>query len=77
MQNTTLYQNFINKWQEVTEIPPQKVGVLTPYFKKVAPYFKSDPWKIIIPLSLLFILGVFWLVELTTPQVVSVLQTGF
>lgn len=77
MTNKGLYQKFINYFDEVTELPPQNMGVLTPYFKKVAPYFKSDPWRVIIPLSLIFILGLFWLLELTTPQVVSILQSGF
>jgi hypothetical protein len=72
-----LYQRFIGKWQEVTELPPQTVGVLTPVFKRLAPHFKSDPWRLIIPLSLVFILGVFWLIELNSSQVVSILQSSF
>lgn len=72
-----LYQSFFAKWQEVTEMPPQTVGPLTPLYKKTVPYLKVAPWRILGPLSLVLAALVALLMEVTAVQIASILQRGF
>lgn len=77
MKSDPLYQKFMQKWDEVTELPPQTIGPFTPMFKRTAPYFKVAPWRVLIPLSFLFAVGIALVFEMTTVQLVSLLQRGF
>lgn len=72
-----LYTKFIAKWSEVTELPPQTVGPLTPLYKRAVPYFKIDPWRVIIPVALVFITVTVIILRGTAAEITSVLQLGF
>jgi len=74
---STLYENFYSRWQEVVELPPQTVGPLTPVYKRVAPFLKHAPWRILIPIALILVCLVALVHNLTAPQVASLLQKGF
>lgn len=74
----SLYRNFYKRWDEVTQLPPQRLGILTPAYKKVIPLFKNAPWRIIVPLVLVSVTaGVFVLQGITATQIASLLQGGF
>jgi len=77
MSKNNLYHNFYQKWREVTELPTQTVGPLTPLYKKTVPFFKTAPWRILAPLAFLLVCIGALLLELTAVQVASVLQKGF
>ena len=77
MKNNKFYRELIIKMHEVSVVPPQTVGPLTPVYKKVVRELKFFPFKVIIPISFLFILFAYlifgtWLVKLA-----ETLQTGF
>lgn len=77
MSDDALYQKFLQRWEEVTELPPQKVGPLTPVYKLTVPFFKTAPWRVLIPLSVVLVVFAAVLFEVTAAQVASVLQRGF
>lgn len=77
MSDKTLYQNFYKQWQDVTALAPQTVGPLTPVYKKFIPFFKTAPWKIIIPLTFALVCAGVLLHEITAAQIASLLQSGF
>lgn len=72
-----LYNNFKHRWQEVTELPPQTLGPLTPVYKRTVPYFKIAPWRILVPLSFIMVAAAALILEITATQVASLLQRGF
>ncbi len=72
-----LYNNFFEKWKEVTELPPQQVGPLTPFYKRTVPFLKIAPWRILVPLAVLLVAAVALLVNSTAAQIATILQRGF
>ena len=74
---TSLYTNFLQKWTEVVELPPQTVGPLTPVYKRAVPFLKVDPWRVLLPLSLILIVAIVLFLEATAVQITSILQRGF
>lgn len=77
MSHDALYSNIHKRWQEVMMVPPQNVGPLTPYYKKVVPFFKTAPWRIIIPIALLVIAIAMISTNFTAAQITSILQRAF
>lgn len=77
MRGKQLYRNFLHKWAEVAELPPQTVGPLTPVYKKTVPLLKVAPWRILIPLSLVAAAVIALSPRWTAVQLVSLLQQGF
>lgn len=78
MNDKILFNNFYKRWEEVTTLPPQTVGPLTPVYKRVIPLFKYAPWRIIVPVTFIAVTaGAFLLQELSAVQLASLLQGGF
>jgi hypothetical protein len=71
------YQAFVDHWKETTDLPTQTMGPFTPMYKWVIKYVKSMPVSIIIGISVIFVLTLFFLLGSTIPSVVSLLQRGF
>ncbi|MCL5675524.1 MAG: hypothetical protein M1120_00155 [Patescibacteria group bacterium] len=65
------------KQDEVSQLPPQTMGPLTPIYKKAASRLKVNPWKILIPISLILALLVLKMTGLFSVKLVSVLQQAF
>ena len=59
-----LYQKFVERWEEVTDIPPQTLGPLTPLYKRAARYLKIMPWPFLVVGAGFFVLGIFLVVVL-------------
>lgn len=77
-KNANLYVNFYKRWEEVTTLPPQTLGPATHVYKRLIPFFKYAPWRIIVPLTFVAVTtGAFLLQELSAVQLASLLQGGF
>ena len=72
-----VYQKFVKRWQEVTELPPQSVGPLTPVYKRLVRFLKVMPWPLLVLSSLFLVLGLYILIGSAITFIVSVLQRGF
>lgn len=77
MNNDKLYQNFYSKWKEVTDLPTQTVGPFTPLYKLSVPWLKIAPWRILVPLAIILVSITMFLLEVTSPQIASILQRAF
>lgn len=77
MNNDRLYTDFVRRWNEVVDLPPQTVGPFTSFYKQTVPLFKTAPWRFIIPLSIVLILGALFVSEITAVGLTSFLQTAF
>jgi len=71
------YQRFQKKWDEVTELPPQTVGPFTPYYKMVTKRLKVMPLPLLFILSVVCVVGLFFLLGSAITRIVSLLQKGF
>ncbi len=71
------YERFEKRWNEVTELPPQTVGPLTPYYKMVTKRLKVMPIPKLILLSIVLILGLLFLFGPAITMITSLLQRGF
>lgn len=76
MTNTT-YQKFVKRWEEVTDLPPQTVGPLTPLYKTVARRLKVMPWPVLVLSALIVVIGLYLLIGSAITLLVSILQKGF
>lgn len=77
MTGNTRYQIFIKRWKEVTNIPPQTFGSLTPYYKTIIKYVKDMPWFILIPFSLGMVLILYCIFGGAIALLTTILQRGF
>jgi len=73
----TTYQKLQSKMAEQAEISTQDLGPLTSAFKYFSPLIKHSPWRVFIPVAILF--SVFGLLFFGGRMVnlVSILQRGF
>ena len=72
-----LYNKFVQRWEEVTDLPPQTVGPLTPYYKKVVTKLKVMPWPLLVAGALVIVICLYLLIGSTVTLLVSILQRGF
>jgi hypothetical protein len=75
--NDTLYAKFVKRWEEVTDLPPQTMGPLTPWYKKAVVRLKVMPWPALVGVSVLVVLGIYLLIGSAVTLLVSILQRGF
>lgn len=73
----TTYQKFVRRWEEVTDLPPQTVGPLTPFYKAIARRLKVMPWPALVLISLLVVVGLYVILGSAITLLVSLLQKGF
>lgn len=71
------YRRFVERWQEVTQVPPQQLGPLTPAYKKLAGVAKAMPWPVLVFSALLIVIGLYLLLGRGIAGLVSLLQRGF
>ncbi len=74
---STTYKKFVKRWEEVTDLPPQSVGPLTPYYKKAVKRLKTMPWPIMVIGSLFIVIGLYAMLGSAITLLVSYLQRGF
>jgi hypothetical protein len=73
----TTYKKFVKRWEEVTDLPPQTMGPLTPYYKKFVARLKVMPWVALVLGSFVFVVGLYFLLVTAIIAIVSILQRGF
>lgn len=72
-----LYQRFVKRWEEVTDLPTQTVGPLTPYYKAITRRLKVMPWPLLVIGSVFTVIGLYVLFGSAITLLVSILQKGF
>lgn len=75
--NDAVFKKFVKRWEEVTDLPVQTIGPLTPLYKILVKRLKVMPLAAIIMCSLLLVIGLYMLLGSTITLLVSVLQKGF
>lgn len=74
---TTLYQKFVERFEDVTDLPPQTLGPFTPYYKRITKRLKIMPWPMLVFGSLLIVTSLYMLAGSTITLLVTLLQKGF
>ena len=74
---TTTYRRFVKRWEEVTDLPPQTVGPLTPYYKLITRRLKVMPWPALVVGSLVVAIVLYLVLGSAVTTLVSLLQRGF
>ena len=72
-----VYNKFVKRWEEVTRLPPQQVGPLTPFYKKAVTRLKIMPWPALVVAAIGVVAGIYLLIGSTITILTSVLQRGF
>jgi len=72
-----LYHKFVKRWEEVTDLPPQTVGPLTPYYKDAVRRLKVMPWPVLVLAAVLVVAGIYFLIGSAITILTSILQKGF
>ena len=72
-----LYKKFVERWEEVTQLPPTTLGPLTGLYKTLTRRLKVMPLPALFIVSLLCVASVYVLFGSAITIVVSILQKGF
>lgn len=72
-----LYEKFVQRWEEVTDLPPQTLGRFTPWYKSLVKRVKIMPWPVLVMFSVLLVGVVFVVTGSTIILLVNILQRGF
>lgn len=75
--NNSVYQKFLKRWDEVTDLPPQTFGPLTPYYKAVTKRLKVMPWPVLVVCAVVVVVGIYYVLGTSIIYLVSILQRGF
>ncbi len=75
--STALYNKFVKRWEEVTDLPPQTVGPFTSVYKAAVRRLKVMPWPALVGAAALVVIAIYLLVGSTITLLVSALQRGF
>lgn len=71
------YKNFVKRWQEVIDLPPQTLGPMTPVYHRLTKRLKVMPWPILAFSALCMAFGLYFLLGGSIAFFVSLLQRGF
>ena len=77
MKTTTSYQKFVERWEEVTDLPTQNLGPLTPQYKALVRHLKVMPWPVLVVASVIVVVALYLLLGSAITFLVSILQRGF
>ena len=72
-----IYQKFVKRWEEVTELPPQTLGPFTPYYKAMTKRLKVMPWPVLVVSAGLLVVSIYLVIGPAITFLVSLLQRGF
>lgn len=72
-----LFTNFMKRWEDVTDLPPQKMGRFTNAYKLVTGRIKTMPWLVFFMVSVLVVGLVYGAFGSAIVWVVTLLQRGF
>jgi len=71
------YKRFLKRWEEVTDVPPQNLGPLTGWYKRVTRHFKVMPWPWFVAVSVVFFVFLYVFFGSSVSFLVTTLQKGF
>lgn len=71
------YQKLVERMSEIAVVAPQRVGPFTPLYKKITPYVKEKPWKILVFSSIVASFLMYLLLGSLVVKITSILQFGF
>lgn len=77
MKEDKLYQELVAKMTEVSLVSPQQVGPFTGVYKRVTPYVKKKPLRVLSISSILIAAFLYLLFDSLIVKLVSILQYGF
>lgn len=72
-----VYQRFVKRWQEVTRIPPQTLGPLTPFYKAVTARLKVMPWPVLVVVATVTMVALYFAIGSAVVFLTTLLQRGF
>jgi hypothetical protein len=72
-----IYANFVKKWEEVTDLPPQTLGPFTSSYKDFVHGVKSMPVPVYAAFGLMTALGLLYFFGARISFFASLLQRGF
>ncbi|MCX8009238.1 MAG: hypothetical protein N3A54_06110 [Patescibacteria group bacterium] len=75
--NDVLYEKILKRWEEVTQVPPQNAGPLTPFYKDITKRLKVMPWPSIVLMSIVFVGVLYCLLGSSITFLATILQRGF
>ncbi|KKU80761.1 hypothetical protein A2875_04885 [Candidatus Gottesmanbacteria bacterium RIFCSPHIGHO2_01_FULL_46_14] len=73
----SVYKKFVQRWEDVMELPPTSLGPLTPLYKTLTRRLKVMPFPSLVIVSLLCVIGVYMLFGSAITLLASLLQRGF
>lgn len=76
-QNNKTFLVVEKKFHEITAIPPQQVGFLTPLYKRATSQIKVMPLPVYIVLSVVLIVMLSFVLGSRLPLLTGILQRGF
>ncbi len=71
------YQKFVQRWEEVTDIPPQTLGPFTSVYKNLTKHLKVMPWPWYVVAGFLVAIGLYLLFGPSISRLVTLLQKSF
>jgi len=71
------YTNFLKRWEEVTNLPPQTLGPFTGMYKLLTGRFKVMPWPWFLVVSAVFVVVLYVILGSAIAFLVTTLQKGF
>lgn len=71
------YDRFMKRWEEVTDMPPQSLGVFTMLYKRITKRMKVMPWPWFILLGSAIALLLYVVLGSSVSAMVTLLQRGF
>jgi len=71
------YQQFVKRWEQVTDMPVQNLGPVTHIYKRFTKRLKVMPWPLMIIVSVLAIVGIGTMLGKGIITLTSILQRGF
>ena len=73
----TFYERFVRRWEQVTDLPPQTLGPLTPYYKMLTRRLKQWPWPMLVFGSLFIVAGLYFILGSGIVFLTTLIQRGF
>ena len=71
------YKKFVQRWEEVMDLPVQTVGPFTGIYKTLVKKLKVMPLAALVVCALLLVIALYVLFGSAITLLVSVLQKGF
>jgi len=77
MNEEKILEKLRERQKEVRELPFHNLGVLTPYYKETAPFFKIAPWRLGVFLAIMGAIAIFLLLGPSFTRLASLIGRGF